>query len=263
MGVRSRKVTTVYHNGAARGQTRPKLRSGYAPSCSILPPLGRHNLIPPVLIPAPATPNACRLLRTDQGTCLSLSVGLLMPKRERDEAVAELVSVAPSWSSRGRSAHLVLTSRVCMQSSTVFATMLEEILMDVVQQSHQEIARARAVCDVCHTRCVPQPLRGGSYLLTCIQQMRSGCVTLAVQYPCCAECWACIQPVHVPGPSNGVASGSRISTPSGEAKHGERNSPSGTGVNTPVNGKDGTTYFECLECNRQVSPSTSHSVSQR
>ena len=32
--------------------------------------------------------------------------------------------------------------------------MLEEILMDVVQQSHKEIARARAVCDVCHTRCV-------------------------------------------------------------------------------------------------------------
>ena len=26
--------------------------------------------------------------------------------------------------------------------------------MDVVQQSHKEIARARAVCDVCHTRCV-------------------------------------------------------------------------------------------------------------
>ncbi|KAI0735415.1 hypothetical protein C8Q76DRAFT_712186 [Earliella scabrosa] len=108
-----------------------------------------------------------------------------MPKRERDEAVAEL-------------------------SSTVFATMLEEILMDVVQQSHKEIARARAVCDVCHTRC-------GA--------------------------------VHVPGPSNATASGSRIPTPTGELNG---NSPSGTGVNTPVNGKDGTTYFDCLECKRSI-----------
>ncbi|KAI0762623.1 hypothetical protein C8Q74DRAFT_1291313 [Fomes fomentarius] len=135
-----------------------------------------------------------------------------MPKRERDEAVAEL-------------------------SSTVFATMLEEILMDVVQQSHQEIARARAVCDVCHTRC-----GAGALLWRCITR-----VVLNVGHE--------IQPVHVPGPSNGVASGSRISTPSGETKLGERNSPSGTGVNTPVNGKDGTTYFECLECNRQIAAS--------
>ncbi|KAI9066643.1 hypothetical protein FKP32DRAFT_1589340 [Trametes sanguinea] len=52
-----------------------------------------------------------------------------MPKRERDEAVAEL-------------------------SATIFSAMLEEILMDVVQQSHKEIARARAVCDICHTRCI-------------------------------------------------------------------------------------------------------------
>ncbi|EIW64899.1 uncharacterized protein TRAVEDRAFT_68599 [Trametes versicolor FP-101664 SS1] len=64
-----------------------------------------------------------------------------MPKRDRDEAVAEL-------------------------SSTIFSAMLEEILMDVVQQSHKEVARARAVCDVCHTRCnsvhVPGPSNGGN-----------------------------------------------------------------------------------------------------
>ncbi|RDX56108.1 hypothetical protein OH76DRAFT_1396446 [Lentinus brumalis] len=110
-----------------------------------------------------------------------------MPKRERDEAVAEL-------------------------SSTIFTAMLEEILMDVVQQSHKEIARSRAVCDVCHTRC-------GA--------------------------------VHVPGSSNN-ASGSRIQTPTGEARLADGNSPSATGANTPVSGKDGTVYFECLECKRQV-----------
>ncbi|KAI0336055.1 hypothetical protein GY45DRAFT_1342176 [Cubamyces sp. BRFM 1775] len=96
-----------------------------------------------------------------------------MPKRERDEAVAEL-------------------------SSTIFAEMLEEILMDVVQQSHKEIARARAVCDVCHT------------------------------------------------------SSSRVPTPNGDARAGDGNSPSGTGANTPVNGKDGTIYLECVECKRSI-----------
>ena len=29
-------------------------------------------------------------------------------------------------------------------------------------------------------------------------------------------------------------------------------SPSATGANTPVNGKDGNVYLECLECKRQV-----------
>ena len=41
-----------------------------------------------------------------------------------------------------------------MQSSIFLSEMLEEILMDVVQQSHKEIARARTVCDICHTRYV-------------------------------------------------------------------------------------------------------------
>ncbi|KAI0768517.1 hypothetical protein BD413DRAFT_479082 [Trametes elegans] len=118
-----------------------------------------------------------------------------MPKRERDDAVAEL-------------------------SSTIFSAMLEEILMDVVQQSHKEIARARAVCDVCHTRCAPFP-----------------------PLPRCAG------PVHVPGPSN--AGSSRIATPNGDG-HASGNSPAGTGTNTPVNGRDGTVYFECPECRRQI-----------
>ncbi|KAI1797662.1 hypothetical protein LXA43DRAFT_1088744 [Ganoderma leucocontextum] len=110
-----------------------------------------------------------------------------MPKRERDEAVAEL-------------------------SSTIFTAMLEEILMDVVQDSHKEIARSRVVCDVCHTRC-------GT--------------------------------VHVPrSNANATASGSRIPTPTGEMRTGD--SPSATGANTPVNGKDGNVYFECLECKRPV-----------
>ncbi|KAL7285698.1 hypothetical protein ACG7TL_000803 [Trametes sanguinea] len=111
-----------------------------------------------------------------------------MPKRERDEAVAEL-------------------------SATIFSAMLEEILMDVVQQSHKEIARARALCDICHTRC---------------------------------------NAVHVPGPSNAAGS-SRVPTPNGDTQPVDGQSPAATGTNTPVNGKDGTVYFECLECKRQAS----------
>ncbi|CDO72448.1 hypothetical protein BN946_scf184977.g149 [Trametes cinnabarina] len=111
-----------------------------------------------------------------------------MPKRERDEAVAQL-------------------------SSTIFSEMLEEILMDVVQQAHKEIARARAVCDICHTRC---------------------------------------NAVHVPGPSNGAAGSSRVPTPNGDTQPADGNSPAATGSNTPVNGKDGTAYFECLECKRPI-----------
>ncbi|KAI8995343.1 hypothetical protein BD414DRAFT_237867 [Trametes punicea] len=111
-----------------------------------------------------------------------------MPKRERDEAVAEL-------------------------SSVIFTAMLEDILMDVVQQSHKEIARARAVCDICHTRC---------------------------------------NAVHVPGPSNAAGS-SRVPTPNGgDTQPADGLSPSANGTNTPVNGKDGTVYFECLECKRQI-----------
>lgn len=55
----------------------------------------------------------------------------------------------------------------------------------------------------------------------------------------------------MPGPSgaNANASGSRIATPTGDLRTGD--SPS-AGANTPVNGKDGNVYFECLECKRQV-----------
>ncbi|KAI0639173.1 hypothetical protein C8Q77DRAFT_43884 [Trametes polyzona] len=95
-----------------------------------------------------------------------------MPKRERDEAVAEL-------------------------------------------QSHKEIARARAVCDVCHTRC---------------------------------------NAVHVPGPSNAGTSRIPTPNGDLRAAAGDGNSPSATGTNTPVNGasKDGTVYLACLECNREI-----------
>lgn len=43
-----------------------------------------------------------------------------------------------------------------VQASRMFNAMLDDILMDVALQSHQEVARSKAVCDVCHTRYVRQ-----------------------------------------------------------------------------------------------------------
>ncbi|KAI0082252.1 hypothetical protein K474DRAFT_1768022 [Panus rudis PR-1116 ss-1] len=63
-----------------------------------------------------------------------------MPKRERDEALAEL-------------------------SSRIFSSMLEDIILDIALKSHQEIARAKTLCPTCHTYCgdvhVPNPSNAG------------------------------------------------------------------------------------------------------
>ena len=67
-----------------------------------------------------------------------------------------------------------MCSRLRVQSSAFMMDMLEEILMDVVQQSHKEIARARAICDVCHTRCVPRFRACGLLAPSILYWMRRG-----------------------------------------------------------------------------------------
>jgi len=47
-------------------------------------------------------------------------------------------------------------------ASRMFSAMLEDVLMDVTLQSHQEVARGRAVCEVCHTKCRQQHAPGPS-----------------------------------------------------------------------------------------------------
>ncbi|KAI0936058.1 hypothetical protein AcV5_004298 [Taiwanofungus camphoratus] len=116
-----------------------------------------------------------------------------MPKKERDEVLSGL-------------------------TSKMYSEMLEEILMDVVLESHQQIARSRAICNICHTRC-------------------------------CA--------VHVPGPSSvatqAAASSSRLPSPSDEARVADANSPAGTGTSTSMNGKvNGNILLECVICKRQI-----------
>ncbi|VDB99378.1 unnamed protein product [Peniophora sp. CBMAI 1063] len=45
-------------------------------------------------------------------------------------------------------------------ASRMFNAMLDDILMDVALQSQQEVARSKAVCDVCHTKCRQQHIPG-------------------------------------------------------------------------------------------------------
>ncbi|EMD41722.1 hypothetical protein CERSUDRAFT_110296 [Gelatoporia subvermispora B] len=113
-----------------------------------------------------------------------------MPKKERDEALSEL-------------------------TARIFSEMVENALMDEVLAAHQEIARARTICDVCHTRCTE---------------------------------------AHVPGPSNSesraAGPSSRAVSPSAIEGIANNKSPAGTG--SPVPGQDGNYYLACSVCNRQV-----------
>ena len=40
------------------------------------------------------------------------------------------------------------------QASRLFAAMLDDIVVDVALQSHQEVARSKRKCDICNTQCV-------------------------------------------------------------------------------------------------------------
>ncbi len=40
------------------------------------------------------------------------------------------------------------------QASRLFAAMLDDIVVDVASQSHQEVARSKRKCEACYTQCV-------------------------------------------------------------------------------------------------------------
>jgi hypothetical protein len=40
------------------------------------------------------------------------------------------------------------------QALRLFDALLDDIVVDVALESHQEVARSRRKCDVCHTQCV-------------------------------------------------------------------------------------------------------------
>ena len=69
-----------------------------------------------------------------------------MAKAERDDALNTLVC---NLCCAGGERYLIVE-----QASRLFAAMLDDIVVDVAVQSHQEVARSRRKCDVCYTQCV-------------------------------------------------------------------------------------------------------------
>ncbi|KAF8624882.1 hypothetical protein AX15_005751 [Amanita polypyramis BW_CC] len=100
------------------------------------------------------------------------------------------------------------------QTARILRAMIDDLAADTALQSHQEISRSRAVCDLCHTRC---------------------------------------QAVHIPGPSNALAPSRADSPVSADTKPTETETGTPTGnVSTKM---DGTSYLECVNCNRQIASS--------
>lgn len=131
--------------------------------------------------------------------------------------------------------------------------------MDAALLSHHEISKNRAICHVCHTRCVQPEARSFGPPSCLSGTPRCG---LGAAYPCLCLALMLNDSVsrlptdHTPGPSTSaslvVPSSSRHPTPSVEGK--ALNGSSGTGTNTPTSVKaDGIVYFDCLSCKRQVS----------
>ncbi|KAF5312046.1 hypothetical protein D9619_003346 [Psilocybe cf. subviscida] len=110
-------------------------------------------------------------------------------------------------------------------TARVFASMLEELVMDATLQSHQEVLRSKSLCPVCNTRC---------------------------------------NAIHTPGAAGGSneasASGhhtaSRANTPMSttSSEFASKGQFGGTGTSTPNGTKNdsGTIYFECVSCTRQI-----------
>lgn len=133
------------------------------------------------------------------------------------------------------------------QTSRIFESMVRDLVMDATLASHQEVARSRAVCHICHTRCVIS--------LQSIDFTSFTRVYLDVASVSTLSSWSRsnLTPLsdHQAGPSNlsvPLASSSRHPTPDVKAL----NASNGTGASTPTSVKDATAYFECLNCKRQV-----------
>ena len=74
-----------------------------------------------------------------------------MAKADRDDALNNLVRFLRLVVFSGQDRNLTPDVN---QVSRLFAAMLDDIVVDVALQSHQEVARNRRKCDVCHTQCV-------------------------------------------------------------------------------------------------------------
>jgi hypothetical protein len=70
-----------------------------------------------------------------------------MAKADRDDALDTLVRISLRYVGKDIGIQ-------CDQASRLFEALLDDIVVDVALQSHQEVARNRRKCDVCHTQYV-------------------------------------------------------------------------------------------------------------
>ena len=83
--------------------------------------------------------------------CVHRTAANNMAKADRDDALNNLVRFLRLVVFSGQDRNLTPGVN---QASRLFAAMLDDIVVDVALQSHQEVARNRRKCDVCHTQCV-------------------------------------------------------------------------------------------------------------
>ncbi|KAI0307568.1 hypothetical protein B0F90DRAFT_25636 [Multifurca ochricompacta] len=103
-------------------------------------------------------------------------------------------------------------------ASRLFATMLDDIVVDVALKSHQEVSQSRRKCDVCHTHC------------------------RQVHVP------TSVSTIMAATASQSTLPGSRQGTPPRDL-----GTPGATGTPTGSINKDGTALLECIGCGRPIS----------
>jgi len=157
------------------------------------------------------------------------------------------------------------------QTARIFSAMLDELVMDATLQSHLEVTRGRTLCTVCNTQWaftfVFYVVRCHSLNCTSLYEIIS-CGSSASLSSFNASLWTellcLLLIVHVPGnngssqPSAPAPTTSSADTPSSASSHdvvskAHHNGSLGTGTSTPTSVKaDGTVFFECVSCSRQV-----------
>jgi len=77
---------------------------------------------------------------------ITLETRTNMSKAEREDAISAVVS-RPT---RGT----YVEALTHYQTAKIFSAMVEDLTMDAALQAHHQLLRSRAVCRICHTRCV-------------------------------------------------------------------------------------------------------------
>lgn len=183
-----------------------------------------------------------------------------MPRSERDEVISKLVCLPYSQRPRMPSSRIHVHF-FSAQTALVFSAMINDLVMDATLQAHYEVQKLNALCDICHTRyfyfnevmCFAQYHSDANGLIhpdKAVAQVRCDLWITRFTY----------EPSHSHSAHASSSTGPTNSAsprPPSPIIEGKQSTPTGSasGASTgPTNGKpDGTIYFECLGCKRQVS----------